>query len=954
MKSKKLTLFASALSSFALVAAIIPAGAILSNAFTNKTPTSFSSDIVAVKPGKGTTVSFLPDALSKFYQLEDLLNTYNENASYIGELQQYNTELTSWTYHLSDSEADKEYRRNIFDKYDLFRPTNNILSWKSSINAKGYKVIISQDKSFSTIEREYEVSGSSNSVVFDNPYTSTTYYWQVIATKNDDSKVYSDIFNFTVANLPRTVLIDGVSNTRDLGGNVGLNGKRTKQGLIYRGMGLEAISEKGRTEFLTNLGIKSEIDLRNIGEGTENYLGLDSNHYFHCPAPYIYSATPNTKDYINYFESDTLVPSFGNAIKALANPNNYPIYFHCAVGRDRTGWLGICINWLCGVNEEAVLKDFVLSLFSTSGAHTKGCLDFYQRYNALRGYINDNYEGENLSEKLEDYLVKKAGVTHEEINNLRGIFLGDIETGFVPGKGNTDSYSDLCKVTFRKYGQSPIIKMVEVGSKISNPTPSETGIWYNGLTPWDFENDLVNEDIVLDYVEVNKSKVFISYSGINLPDQVIEMNNGTSLDFSIFEKDGYTFSVYDECYNKIESLIVDGDTFINVVYIPSSGFIPKTNSRIIVMAGQSNAQGVGHFPYLEESLTAEKVQEIRDGYNNVLICGHNAGTDTYKFRKVYADEKYDTAATPGTFGFEVSLADRLSKVFPDETTYIVKVAYGGTSLNHDWISPSGRDAAPASELDNGFPRGWLWDKLDEHLHNAINIISDTTNTVPMVEAFMWMQGESDATLESTTSLYLSSFNALMHDFETTFKDNISSKYAVYDGAISETSVWQYSKQMNAIKRSRVDERNFYIDTNARITTCFEPYGYVTDNAHYDAACYIDLGHMFADAYLTHTLEGYTYNKLEIEGPEKITLTMGQNFALSDIKVYFNEELVEAKLSYFAEQHKKISGDVYEYFDIDKEHGILMPNKVGDSRLRISAYYHDEVRTIIIPVEILPA
>ncbi len=234
MKSKKLTLFAGALSSFALVAAILPAGAILSNAFTNKTPTSFSSDIVAVKPGKGTTVSFLPDALSKFYQLEDLLNTYNENASYIGELQQYNTELTSWTYHMSDSEADKEYRRNIFDKYDLFRPTNNILSWKSSIDAKGYKVIISQDKSFSTIEREYEVSGSSNSVVFDNPYTSTTYYWQVIATKNDDSKVYSDIFNFTVASLPRTVLIDGVSNTRDLGGNVGLNGKKTKQGVHLR------------------------------------------------------------------------------------------------------------------------------------------------------------------------------------------------------------------------------------------------------------------------------------------------------------------------------------------------------------------------------------------------------------------------------------------------------------------------------------------------------------------------------------------------------------------------------------------------------------------------------------------------------------------------------------------------------------------------------------------------
>ena len=953
MKNKKLTLFVSVLSSLTLASAIVPVSVAISKAINNNAPSSLSSEIVAVKPGKGTTISYFPDALGKFYELDDLVNSYTENSAYIGELQQYNNELLSWTYHMGSSDAEKEYRRNIFDKYDLFRPTNNILSWSSSIEAKGFRVIISQDKTFSTIEREYLVDGSTNSVIFDNPYTSTDYYWQVIATKDDDSKVYSDIFNFSVANLPRTVLIEGVSNTRDLGGNVGFNNKRTKQGLIYRGMGLEAISADGAIEFLTNLGIKSEIDLRNIGEGTENYLNLDSDHYFHCPSPYIVAATAPTKDYINYFESDSLVPNFGKAIKALANPDNYPIYFHCAVGRDRTGWLGLCINWLCGVNEEAALKDFILSLFSTSGAYIKGTTDFYTRYINLRDYILNNYEGSNLSEKLEDYLVKKAGVTHEECESLRGIFLGDIDTGFVPGKVNEDAYTDLCKVTFRKYGQSPVIKMVKAGSKLANPTPSESGMWYYGVTPWDFDNDIVNEDITLDYVETGLDKVFISYSGVDLPDQVIEVEHNTFLDFSMFELPGYTFKVFDDSYNKIDSLLVEGTTFINVAYLSTSGFIPKSNTRIIVMAGQSNAQGVGHYPYLEESLTPEKVQEINDGYDNVLMCGHCSGIDTFEFSKVYADEKYDSAATPGTFGFEVSLADRFSKVFPDETTYIVKVAYGGTSLNYDWISPS-CDAELAPELDNGMGRGWLWRKLDLHVHNAINIISEATNTVPMVEAFMWMQGESDATLEKTTSLYLSTFNTLMYDFTTMFESNLSEKFAVYDAAISETSVWQYAKQMNSIKRSRADECNVFIDTNARITTCFEPYGYVTDVAHYDAACYIDLGHMFADAYLSKTLEGYTYNKLEISAPEKITLTMGESYTLTDLEVFFNGELVNAKMSYFAEQHKKVSGDVFAYFDIDKEHAILTPAKIGDSRLRITAYYHDEVRTVIVPVEILPA
>ena len=85
--------------------------------------------------------------------------------------------------------------------------------------------------------------------------------------------------DFSTAILPRTIYIDGVSNTRDLGGNVGLNGKRMKEGLVYRGMGLEAITDAGKEEFLNNLGIKSEVDLRGSGEGIENFLHLPKKSY---------------------------------------------------------------------------------------------------------------------------------------------------------------------------------------------------------------------------------------------------------------------------------------------------------------------------------------------------------------------------------------------------------------------------------------------------------------------------------------------------------------------------------------------------------------------------------------------------------------------------------------------------------------------------------------------------
>ena len=953
MKSKKF-LLTSALISLVLVATAIPTSLIISGASNPSAPRTLTTEISPTRPGKGENVSILPDALSQFWQMDNLVGTYRDKLDEIGALTPYSDELYSWTSHLSNTESEKNIRRAIFDKYDLFRPVNNVLAWNSNIPAKGYKIIISQDKYFSTIERQYEVSGDENSIVFENPYTGVDYYWQVIATKNDDSLAYSDIFNFKTQAKPRTVKIEGVSNTRDLGGNVGLNGKKMKEGLIYRGMGLEAITTDGENEFKNQLGIKTELDLRGVGEGIENYLSL--SNYYHYPSPLDYYSNSGSNMGIEWMGNGSLVASFGNAVKTLANKDNYPVYFHCAVGRDRTGWMGMCLNFLCGVDEETTFKEFALSLFSTSGALTKGHTELHSRFIRIRDYIN-TFSGNNLSEKMEDYLVTMAGLTHEECESVRSILLGDIDTGFVAGEVNPEPYTDLAKVTFRKYGETPIIKMVEIRSTVDRPDLGN-GSWYHENDLWDFDNDVVISDMYLDYRSTDKCKVAVHYSGLNLPDGVFDVDYGTTFDLSVFARDGYTFRVYDDAFNRINSLVVTGDISINVIYSPINGYKPKSNSRIIVMAGQSNGAGVGHYQYLENSLDEAKIAEINNGYDNVLIYGYSHGDYfTDGFRKVNATRQTATAATPGTFGFEVGLADRLSKAFPDETTYILKYAHGGTSLNYDWASPTMKE-----NISNIFPlpadypyeRGWLYSGLEESLRTAIDYISETTNTIPMVEAFMWMQGEADADLESTLDIYEESFNMLVNDFKATFEDNISYKFAVYDAAISETSLWAYPKQMNAIKKQRAEQHNdVYIETNTRLTTCFEPLGTYTDKAHYDAACYIDLGHMFADAYLSRTVKGYTLNALEIASVDKITLTMGSDYTIEPPETFFNGDPVEAKLSYFAEQHTSFSGSVYSYFKVNTDSSFT-PLRVGNTELRITAFYNDEVRTILVPVEVVEA
>ena len=265
------------------------------------------------------------------------------------------------------------------------------------------------------------------------------------------------------------------------------------------------------------------------------------------------------------------------------------------------------------------------------------------------------------------------------------------------------------------------------------------------------------------------------------------------------------------------------------------------------------------------------------------------------------------------------------------------------------MSPSGRSVPIyATNYDENKSRGWLYDGMVECIQSLISDIYVTTDTVPSIEALMWMQGESDAVFEGAMNNYLTTFNALMNDFKTTFSDNLSPDFALYDAEINDSGFWKYSSEINAIKRSRADENNIVLDTNSRLTTQYEPIGSDVDFAHYDAACYIDLGHMFADAYLSKTLKTYLPDSLEIRAPGSVTMTYGQNYSMTAPTVKFNNVAVNAIITYYAEQSQSGS-DIISYFSVNGS--TFTPSKRGTTNLRITAYYNNEVRTVVVPVTI---
>ena len=92
--------------------------------------------------------------------------------------------------------------------------------------------------------------------------------------------------------------------------------------------------------------------------------------------------------------------------------------------------------------------------------------------------------------------------------------------------------------------------------------------WYYNGAKWNFETDTVEGEMHL-YPKFKKmevhNKVSVNFVGLNLKSEEYLLTSGKTLPFNIFSIDGATFEVF-EGENKIDSLVVNGDTSLTVKY----------------------------------------------------------------------------------------------------------------------------------------------------------------------------------------------------------------------------------------------------------------------------------------------------------------------------------------------------------------------------------------------------
>ena len=259
-------------------------------------------------------------------------------------------------------------------------------------------------------------------------------------------------------------------------------------------------------------------------------------------------------------------------------------------------------------------------------------------------------------------------------------------------------------------------------------------------------------------------------------------------------------------------------------------------AKVILLGGQSNATGATSNAYLKNNLTDEEYQKYVNGFSNVKILYVN-GTTSGGFKITtttdsFVDTKIGQGYSTATFGPELGLAAYLSEAFPDETFYIIKYAIGGSGLYAHW-NP------------NDVDRRICIEQFHDTVEKGLEILEDV-GLDPQIVAFLWMQGESDASTMYRAHEYYALQKALVEEIRDTYAfyaplDDI----AFIDAAISDSGFWATYFMVNECKRlySLESDKNFYIDTNYYgLTTLYEN----NDLAHYDSLSMLLLGQLYGE------------------------------------------------------------------------------------------------------------
>ena len=144
------------------------------------------------------------------------------------------------------TETQNNYLNDTYDNIDKYgkgssensKPNSLNLSWSisdSELELTGLKLTLYEKPDALIPVATYLLDKDATSATITNLKVGKNYAWSITAIAGEKQHNSVESYFSTKDGIARFINIDGLSNVRDCGGWTGLNGKKIKQGLLYRG-----------------------------------------------------------------------------------------------------------------------------------------------------------------------------------------------------------------------------------------------------------------------------------------------------------------------------------------------------------------------------------------------------------------------------------------------------------------------------------------------------------------------------------------------------------------------------------------------------------------------------------------------------------------------------------------------------------------------------------------------
>jgi len=173
----------------------------------------------------------------------------------------------------------------------------------------------------------------------------------------------------------RHLRFESVTNFRDIGGYRTRKGDTVAWRRVFRSGEFARITESDFRRLVREIKLTSVLDLRSDFEVKHHGMGLlaQTDIKYHNIAFMPAAGDPESnerrfKEFTNLGEFYLFLlagKSFNQgiieALEVIAVPDNHPLVFNCAIGKDRTGILAAMLLSLLDVAEEDIIEDYTLS-----------------------------------------------------------------------------------------------------------------------------------------------------------------------------------------------------------------------------------------------------------------------------------------------------------------------------------------------------------------------------------------------------------------------------------------------------------------------------------------------------------------------------------------------------------------------------------------------------------------